>query len=48
VGDGQWLVQVVREPDATFNLGTKVNMQCQVCPDSSEGATTFPGCDYSL
>jgi hypothetical protein len=46
--DGVWLVQVVREPDATFNPGTKVNMQCQVCPDSAEGSTTLPGCDYSL
>jgi hypothetical protein len=42
-------IDVVREPDATFNEGTRVNLQCLTCPEPTfDTPDPVPGCGYKL
>ena len=39
-------VRILREPDTTFNVGTKVNIQCLTCVQGPDNPPFLPGCDY--
>ena len=44
--DSGQFVRILREPATTFNVGTKVNIQCLTCVQGPDDPLFLPGCDY--